>query len=508
MKSIRFLFGVVVVFAFICVGYFLLVDNYILYKKEVHKIYPQVLLESLADYKGKVIVIGGSDSHHGIDAQLLEKLMQRPVINFGRNGDYPYPHYIYNLKKYVQPGDIVIAVMGWTYFLRKKGLSNNYVNSLVDAEVTNQFYYDNLPFAEKIIFVFTQLPYRSVIKALLSRPDSRTKVKYQVETAQSMLKRYTENTGIQRGESNRDGPEEVHAAVKEYTCDQYLISRTLKKPLQETYPSDTAIHTIDLLKSLEEEQGVKVFFSWGIAVNKPGDTSCYKSPESDGLNIFVARVKAILDERRIAVLGKYTDYLQPSECFLNTYAHVRKSCASTVTKKLYKNGLNEHTAKDGNIDSESITKQVLNSIRDKENKYINKYYSLTKIDLKKEKIAFTKFSPYVYLGKGWSDIESWGVWSSGSFSKVQLKNYNIKGSSLYMNGHYFNGDEKTQVIINDIDMGSHILKNLKIKLPKKILQSEFLSIKLNHKLVVSPASIGKGSDMRKIKFGLKEIGLK
>lgn len=510
MKSIRFISGLFFIFVLLGSLYFIIIDRFIIYEKGVHRSYKQILLENLSGYQGKVIIIGGSDAHHGIDAEKLEELLQRPVINFGGNGDYPYKHYIYNIKKYLKKGDLVIAVIGWPYFFREENLSQVYVDSLTDKQASNQFYYANLPFLEKIRFIFTQLPYQQIMKVVFSRPDDFYKVKHQIDTAESFLNRMKEQKGTVRGGSDREGPEKINSVANRYTCDEYLIGNYAKLPLEKSQPSNEILEAIDMLESLKSD-GVQVFFSWGISVDRPGhNKKCYKSKVSRNLNVFASRIREIMNKANIPVLGKYTDYQQPENCFLNTYAHIKKSCATSLTDKMYEYGLNKFTRPAGSINSEDITKNILSSIQVRRDEYRHQYASLFNAYSKKfigKKLHVNNFDKFIYLEKGWSITEPWGVWSEGGSSIIKMRIKPNVNYGIYFGGIYFNNVEKTEVLINGIYVGKFILTNKIIGIPKSINKDDIITIVLKHHAPTAPASIDKKStDMRKIKYGLKEIG--
>ena len=125
------------------------------------------------------------------------------------------------------------------------------------------------------------------------------------------------------------------------------------------------------------QKGVNVIFSWGIAVDKDGDSDkCYRSDDSNNLNIFASRVREALNEKNIPVIGEYHDYLSTEECFLNSHAHIKRSCATIFTSWLYKNGLVQHTNQNNQVDSAKITKDVLERIRASSKKYVQDHISL------------------------------------------------------------------------------------------------------------------------------------
>ena len=504
MKSIRYIFGVASAFILMSLIYFFLVDRYVIYDKTIPSSYKQILLENLSDHQGKVIIIGGSDAHHGINAQMLEGLMKRPVINLGSNGNYPYKHYIYNLQKHVKKGDLVIAVMGWAFFFNEKYVTDVYAKHMTNDYVYVQFLYENLPFLEKIKFVFTQLPYRRVAQVLLSRPIEKKKLEHQITDANYFVELIENNNGSPRGGSFREGPEELDNGAKNTTCDRYLISNYTDNSLNNVYPSDEAMEVFDMLKSLNDS-GVNVIFSWGIVVNRAEDTDkCYKSKDSKDLNILAERVRHILNDRGIPVLGNYNDYINPEECFLNTYAHIKRSCTETITRKLYKNGLDQYDDQNNDIDSDAITKKVISRLQVNIGKVREQITLLSGKKLSNKVLSIIDSEEYVFLDEGWSTIEDWGgVWTEGQLSKLIMKiDPSSPPTSLYLDGKYFNGDEETQVIINGMNVGEFVLRDKYINLPAQALNSETITVELRHKYPAAPEN-----DTREIKFGLKQIGL-
>jgi len=166
MKPVKFLIMCFSLFLLFCLSYFILVDSYVIYERKVPGTYKQFLLESFADYQGKIILIGGSDLGHGINALQMERYFKVPVINLGDFGGIPLKHKIFHLKKYLKPGDIVIFSLHWSFYFEEDLLDDTYVELIIDRQIstpkTNSLpvYYMNLPFYEKVKFIFSDLPYK------------------------------------------------------------------------------------------------------------------------------------------------------------------------------------------------------------------------------------------------------------------------------------------------------------------------------------------------------------
>lgn len=115
----------------------------------------------------------------------------------------------------------------------------------------------------------------------------------------------------------------------------------------------------------------------------------------------------------------------------------------------------------------------------------------------------------LYFSKGWSFIEEWGVWSDGNESKIKFflseSLTKIERPVLGIKGRYFGSVEKTEVYLNEKNLGEFSLENLELVLPGELLQGVHATIKLVHKEPLRPCDIDGGNDDRLLKFGLESI---
>lgn len=224
MKSNKFLFLSLFFFLGICLGYFYIIDSIAIYERQIPRSYKQFLLKNSTHYQKKIILIGGSDVHHGIDALEIEKFFNVPVINIGDNGGYPLRHKIYNVQEYVQPNDIVIFSLPWLHYFDDGRLTDDYVRSVVDNYATNSFFYRTLPLLEKVKFVFSDIPYKKAIAAAFTRPNIIEKINYQHKSINMFRGKVSSQGGDARGGTLRDGPEDVEDdGSRVLSCDEYVF---------------------------------------------------------------------------------------------------------------------------------------------------------------------------------------------------------------------------------------------------------------------------------------------
>lgn len=369
MKSHKFLIICFSLFAGFGLTYFIIIDSYVIYERLVPKSYKQFLLEGLADYPGKIIIIGGSDARHGIDALEMENYFKVPVINIGIDATYPLRHKIFNLKKHIQPGDIVIFSLAWVFYLEDGFIANTYLKSVVDKQVSLSFYYKNLPLYEKTKFIFFELPYTLALKSIFSRPGLAEKTNYQISALRNFKKQIFNDRGDARGSAVSNGPVRMNNIIKSLTCDQLnffkhftqliddrekekeIIRHLLKgdpkllttafeniikegKPanLTDAKPTKTLLDNLQLIGSIKKA-GAKVYFAWPIVADSE-ESKCYESEYSNGIESFVQKIKNLVIKHGYSFLGEYNDSHFSQKCFLDSYVHIKYECASQLTKRL------------------------------------------------------------------------------------------------------------------------------------------------------------------------------
>ncbi len=313
------------------ISYFFLVHFVAIPERIVERSYKQFLLESSAETKNKIIVSGGSNAVHGIDAGLMEDRLSRLTLNLADNGSYPLSHKIYNLWRYVTAGDVIVFSLEWAHYSQQGALPKNYVHSVLDRLGSNSFYYWSLPWWEKVKFVFGHVPWELAAGRILQL--NGTWINQQLLENQKKVLGYVFNKILrnERGTSMRNGPEPVAKdGSNKLTCDRYLFKKDVAAGLD---ISESFVANLELLRSLELETGARVLFTWPVVVGR-NNSGCYSAEHLQTIRRYAENIEKTIGHYGLEVVGDILDSRFPSSCFLNTYYHITHDCAIVRTERL------------------------------------------------------------------------------------------------------------------------------------------------------------------------------
>jgi hypothetical protein len=116
----------------------------------------------------------------------------------------------------------------------------------------------------------------------------------------------------------------------------------------------------------------------------------------------------------------------------------------------------------------------------------------------------------IRLAAGWSKLEhsgaNWnGAWSDGSRSRLMLAvPATLHPATLRIGGNYFDGNQRTHVTVNGIDLGWHQLDRELLTLPQPARQARLLTVELEHEAPRAPGP----ADKRLLAFFLKKVELR
>jgi hypothetical protein len=133
-----------------------------------------------------------------------------------------------------------------------------------------------------------------------------------------------------------------------------------------------------------------------------------------------------------------------------------------------------------------------------------------------ERIDLSRFGKYakVYLGRGWSVPENWGVWSQDKKASLELPLPAQTPKVLLMDAQAFvNGAHPEQVVevwINGVHQTTTALtkrfgNQINVNLSSNILSSGKLKVELIFPGAISPKALGIGSDERPLAIGLEAV---
>jgi hypothetical protein len=71
----------------------------------------------------RMILVGGSNLAFGVDSGLIQRVVQKPVVNMGLHGAIGIPALLAEVEPYIQKGDIVVVSIEYELFFRDEGLT-------------------------------------------------------------------------------------------------------------------------------------------------------------------------------------------------------------------------------------------------------------------------------------------------------------------------------------------------------------------------------------------------
>ncbi len=486
--------------------YFLAVDILAIPRRTIDSSYEEFLLKATDSMPGRIIISSGSNSIHGMVASLFESHFGRPAINIADNASFPLRHRIYNIGNHLSSGDLIILPLEWKYYREGTSLPKFYVKSILGELGSNSFYYRELPFVEKMRFIFTNLPFSMAMKNIFTLNNfighSKARDINKVSTISIRSFYDAIDHGLRGGHNLDDGPfAPGDKATATETCDEYILIRNGEKGFT---ISREFKKNLKRLSAMVKKTGARVIFTWPVVVGKTGN-ECYTSEiVKKNLKTYMREIEDEVEKYGFKFIGTPYESRFDSSCFRDTYYHIRHHCAMERTKKIIKL-----------LDEEGITKRAGYS-SDNTNSFLKRYVmdlppsffrTLKPISVNSP-ILNREINNYLYLLRGWSLPEAWGVWSIGKKSTIIFPRPEKPFNAIRLRGGYFYGIEKTGVSINGKFMGRFVLIDKVIPIGKEISNSKLIKITLEHENPISAFDIGiNKKDRRKMKYGLSAFEL-
>jgi len=499
MRGRSFLIATVSTLLLCGLAYFLAVDRLAIARRFVDKTYKEFLLKGTESLQGRIIVDSGSNSRFGIVAELMENHFRRPAINLADYAGVPFRHMIYNIGSHLSRGDIIILPLEWKYYSEGGKFSKKYVEFVLDKQGRYSFYYAGLPLLEKVRLIFTGMPLSMTIARIFALNGVRRHNKPLVEDEIRTIREFNNSIdqssrGSHLVDDGRLGPGDEGTSIN--TCDQYIFSREPEKGLT---ISGEFRKNLSLLEAVARKKGARVFFTWPAVVGKTGN-ECYTSAFiRENLDSYIYKIKDEVKKHGFEFIGSPYESRFDSSCFRDTYYHIRYDCAIERTRRLIRDldaiGLDKK-----NKYSPEATNAVL---REYLANVPSSFFTARAPIRLNTPLGKKALSEQLYLLKGWSWQEEWGLWSTGKESEIIFSRPREGFDAIRLRGVYFWGPEKTTVRINGRLMGSFVLIDAVIPVDKDIYNAKIIKITLEHKNPISPYDVGISEfDKRKIKYGL------
>ncbi|MCC6501641.1 MAG: hypothetical protein IT362_00720 [Deltaproteobacteria bacterium] len=483
-----------------CVAaYFVAVDRIAIPDRSVESTYRQFLLKASAPVKGRIIISSGSNAIYGIDAGMMERHFGRLTINLADNGNYPLEHKIYNLGNYVTSDDLIIFPLEWGFYWMGEKLSEIYVQSTLDESGSTAFYYRELPFYAKALFVFKQIPLSLSLKrvfALNSFPARNSELRRSEREAIGNISSLL-SQGLRGSDLGDSRMFIVDSDTRILSCDQATFRDRFR--VSERFRMD-----LKLLQSMAAKTGAKVVFTWPSVVGKIGN-ECYTSEAArKNMDAYVREIKAEVEGHGFKFIGDPYESRFDSSCFKDTYYHILHHCAVDRTARLI-----EHLESEGlmskrqGYSSEAADKTLSDYALGMESSYI-KSFGASPVDTPIEKTDLTK---YLYFRQGWGPQEKEGLWSVGLTSTIIIPKPEKAFKYIRLKGRYLNGIERTGVWINDNFVGSFKLTDQVVMVGGYMPSDGNIRLMLDYAEPVSMADPGLNDDQRKTKYVIQGVEL-
>ena len=509
MRPTQFLISSSAAFFLLAAFYAFMIDRLAIPDQILPYPYSQFLLESTASIEGKVVISSGSNSIHSFDTQILSDYFQAPVIIVADSAANPLRYRIYNFINHLNPGDLLILPLEWRSYRSKEAFSEPFLENVIQRERAYDYYFNGLPFIEKLDFIFRKLPLKVALDSfLMPKRVGMPVIGDRFFRSASFEKRINRGDNQSFGGVVRDGPEEIHTYALFNTCDSYIFGGEADRDFGGI--SEVFLSNLDLLEKLREND-VSVYFTWPTVVDSE-QSNCYEGVElQDRLDQYADSLVRIVESRGFQFLGLPEDSHFDSSCFLNTYYHIRYSCAIARTNSFV------------TLLSEHAVAPLNNSLgRDQSSDVIERYLAdKRQLLLEKKRSQLRNFSEGVVSGmsqrssvlfhSGWSRTEAGGTWSIGAESifEIRLAPSLLSEEFVYLeiDGQYYNGEEKTEVEINGVPYEPQILNHQSFRIPSQEILNQRVTVRLRHFDVRSPKMLGISESTRMIKFKLQNVSL-
>ncbi len=281
--------------------------------------YKEYLLEKKSS-QNRIIIESGSNSLHAINSQILEKELNKPVINIAENFQFPLLYKIYRLEKFLNEGDIVVMPLEYIYFFSDliTGVNYEWLGRHAD------FYFKALPLYEKLKVIAN-----TDTKGFASHFKSFSKYiyylfgkheYYDISKGTEKLNEYGDANYTLLLKKNYPIGKEVSGTK----CFDYVFASNMKGSKLEI--TTTFRKNLLLIKEVAKKTKSTFIFTYPAIT---GD-ECYNDEVKSAINEAVRLIK----ENGFIFIGKIEDSYFGKDMLLDTYYHLNDTARDIRTKRL------------------------------------------------------------------------------------------------------------------------------------------------------------------------------
>lgn len=259
--------------------------------------------------KPKLLMVGGSATLFGVQAELIEQALDYPTVNMGTHAGLGIAYMLHLAKQAAKPGDAVVLAFEY----------NTYTFGLVRRDAV---FVDYLLARDPAYF--RALPLRA---------------KFEIAMMTTLPR-------LRKGIKNRFKPEEMlrpmpiyHPSHLNAYGDQLGNEATNRPPnVPNRYGRDAAL-AFGFQGGTPGFENIRQFVSWAHANNVrvfatyPNllDHPMYERPSATGA---VHRIREAYAELRVPMIGSFEESLMPASAFLDTHYHLTREGARERTERL------------------------------------------------------------------------------------------------------------------------------------------------------------------------------
>ncbi len=259
--------------------------------------------------KPKLLLVGGSATLFGMQAELIQKTLDYPTVNMGTHAGLGIAYMLHLTEQAAKPGDTVLLAFEY----------NTYTFGIVRRDPV---FVDYLLARDAAYFRSLPIEARFEIAMMTSLPRLRKGLKnyFRPERPAPLVPIYHPS----------------HLNLYGDQLDHEATNRQAHTP--NLYGRDAAL-AFDLLKDIPASESIREFVSWARANNVrvlatyPNimDNSIYKTPRARGA---LQRIQQLYAELDISMIGSFEESLLPPSAFLDTFYHLTREAARLRTERL------------------------------------------------------------------------------------------------------------------------------------------------------------------------------
>jgi hypothetical protein len=281
--------------------------------------------------KPKILLLSGSNSLYGVDSKQLSHELSMPTINLATHFNMGLSYFIFQAKKYVKKGDIVIMPLEFVFYDRASDYTAWFVNNII---AWNDPYFYQLSLIEQINFIYHTSPKR-IIEGLLAQ----TLVK---NTPKEILKKRTLSQSFilkdiqKRWKTNNLKSSYSYASIgKQGDIEKNIGIKKKMRTYKTSYMFNNLhltknfLHHYKQLKELSVTRGFTLVLTWPVTLEN--------SRFSTKHNPTLAHIQAFENQLRqndIDLLGTLQDFHYERKYFYDSGYHLNTDGKKLRTQKL------------------------------------------------------------------------------------------------------------------------------------------------------------------------------